>query len=418
MPRTVKIMNKQLAFLLSIKAYGAAISYCTIIALSHNSNQESVSVLNFAIASMLISSVLFIFGQNVSIFKTSGTEKYSKTNLYAFSLLLVVITTIAGGFFLLSTSSIAMTKNIEMKICALCVIYSISELASIALRNEGSYVSSLLPREILWRTTVFVFILGPWSSNAEPTLDFLNYTLLLCIAIQIAIYYRLPHRSNLNITFSYYEHAYNSGVAFLITFLGVLNIQAITFICYNAYEASIANEFFIAERTSNLLVFILTASSLYFAPKFTKSQSNKKRQKYLRQAAILGVASYVFFIMAFTAFWNLGCFGITKICEVSSNIFFLIFLAQLPNVATGIVAFALQALGSSNLYFKVLLSISFLAFSLQLYMSATYPIEAIALISVISSLVSNIISATMLWRIHGLRADIFMLLKLINGKRG
>jgi O-antigen/teichoic acid export membrane protein len=406
-------MNKALMGLLAIKVYGAFASYLLIVVLRDYLGPVDADVLSFTIACMIMSSVLFIFGQNIAIFGVDA--KYAEANkvsLYGLSLTLVVVASLLGVAGLIYLSDLDLSFDIRARVYLLCSLYVVSEAFGIFLRNEDNFLLSLLPRELIWRSACFLYVVSQVNASILDVLNFFIVTLLMVVVIQ-AVSLAVSIRSKTGKGqkrlkgFSLSKYYLLSQSSFFVAFLGVVNLQAITFLAYRVYGNDIASGYFIAERTSNLLVFILTASCLYFGPKFSKAEKKVERQSILDQSSLLGLLSSLLFLAVFFIFLFFGCFGISGICSVNNTLYFVILLSQVPNVLSGMVAYSLQTLGSVGVYLKLLFLVNMTTAGLQLIASRYFEIEILALLAFLGSIVMNFSALYLLWARHGYRADVF-----------
>ena len=411
----MQMLNKNLMALIFIKIFGAVIAYLTILLIPEFYNENESTVLIMCMATMVFSGVLFIFGQNVSIFRTGLTVKNGGSGIYFFSIILVQLLTLAGVTCLLLLSNIKLYSDTALLIYLVCCAYTYSEGISIFFRNENDFMTSLLPREVVWRTFCLLCVISGLLETVNETLSFFIFSLVCISAYQTVVLVRssTSPKDYKYDSVVYVRHIKISFASFLIAFMGVLNMQALTFLAAYAYGNDIASEFFLAERTSNLLMFVLTASGLYYGPKLLKSVTKPERQNILNESVLVGFTSSACFFMLFILFYYMECLGLNGVCSVDFTMFTLVFFAQIPNILTGLVAFSLQGLGSSKQYLKLIFATSVITFALQFVVSNYYGIYVVITLSIISSVIMNFLAIRLLWINHSLRSDILSGFKMV-----
>jgi O-antigen/teichoic acid export membrane protein len=305
---------------------------------------------------------------------------------------LLAVAAIGGGFGL---------HNGHIFAAALLILpLALAEYWSSALRAQGSVWTALTPRDIIWRLSVPLLVLGLWYlgvtlTGADAlllTASLLALALLLQFALARARHYEIaPGTAGLR---SYWgEKGRPSRSFFLGTVLdsAALNVDII-FVGLLVAPAA-AGIYFNAFRTAGLLTLFMFAITLVVAPMVARHFHAGEMRQAQAITALCAWAGFLFSLVVFAAFQLfgeqiLGLFGEGQ--EQGKVILILLSIGLLVDAATGPSRIVLMMTGHERAYVRIFGSIVVVGMLAQLAVIPIYGLVGAAAVNMLARIAAQL----------------------------
>lgn len=178
----------------------------------------------------------------------------------------------------------------------LTIAWTYSELLMSILRAEGKIVSALLPRDVLWRAVIaaigLIAILSGVTLSAETILLASASTLLGFVLWQTVYQTTSIKTSVYNALPAFDAQCWiRTGIGlWLATIVGTLAAQLDTPMVGLFLTSSDAGEFFVVQKTANLLTIALWASMVVSAPLFSRLYYGRETDELRKASAIFALS--------------------------------------------------------------------------------------------------------------------------------
>lgn len=186
----------------------------------------------------------------------------------------------------------------------LTIAWTFSELLMAILRAEGRIVSALLPRDVLWRAVIGVIGLAAIRSGvtlSSETILLASASILLGFVFCQTVYQTTSAKTSVLDGKPAFDTQcwIRTGIGlWLATMVGMLAGQLDTPMVGLFLTSSEAGEFFVVQKTANLLTTALLASTMVFIPLFSRLYYGREPDELRKASALfaLGVGGVSFAI--------------------------------------------------------------------------------------------------------------------------
>lgn len=327
----------------------------------------------------------------------------------AITLLLLLLTWIYA-----SVTTTEIDSLLHIFAAALLIIpMAAAEYGSAALRSQGSVLTSMLPRDLVWRAlvpliTFYIFVLGYDLSGVQALLITAFILAGLMIA-QFLLGRKLGYYNavSFNSVRNYWRARGNSSRWF---FLGTvadsvaLNID-IVFVGF-FITAQSAGLYFNASRTAGLMTLFLFAASRVVAPMLARHYHANELMKARAMISYCTWTGFLFslFVFALYIFFGEGILSLFGEEFTEGKIILLVIsLGLLVDAATGPTRIVFTMTGHERTYVRIFGQIILLGLCIQLVVIPTFGLLAAAIVTAITRAASQI--ALVLWARHFIGID-------------
>lgn len=410
---------------LGIKVATAGLTYITYVVLSRTMTQSEYGHFAFGLALATVLAIAAAVGQPTAILRfwpeamVAGRRDAalrairSGSTLIVLASLGIIIALALLVFAVTSTVTLSDTTNHFYGAAFLVLPMALAEFNSAALRAQGSLWTALLPRDVLWRLSVPVAVIALYAMGivlSGPDALVLSAGLLIGA---LGLQYWTAMRLNLELrlqwagTAAYW--AENGAIsrwllAGALIETAALNVDIILVGLMDNLENSAL--YFNAFRTAGLMTLISYAIVLVIAPMITRAFYAKE----MRKAQLLATASvwvgFSFALMVFLAFVLFGgpilaLFG--PAYDDGQMVLVLLAIGLLADAATGPSRTLMMTTGHERTYVYGLGGITLIGFVIQVLVLPTYGMIGLALVNMITRLVSQAFMA--IWCIVYIKID-------------
>lgn len=286
-----------------------------------------------------------------------------------------------------------------------------AEYLSAALRAQGSVLKALAPRDVAWRVLACaVFsgvVLTGLQLNAGIIVVILALLLLLVICPQLIQVVRACQAAPLSHLDQTDRHLVTktTTIMWATSAFGLLRNYAGIMIVSAFFGVEAAGAYFAAERTANLLSFILLAVNLAAGPLISKYYHSKR---YDIVQAVVAVAGLSAGITALIGVVFLVFFGnwVLSLFDPSYASFFrvlmILSIGQLTMAATGPVGLLLILSGHERITLILSLSVGSVGICVQILGGIYYGAIGVALAAAATTIAANLVAAFYAWRRLGI----------------
>ncbi|MGY3925710.1 lipopolysaccharide biosynthesis protein [Aeromonas simiae] len=383
-----------------IKIANAGLGYLTTLIAAWLLSPAEYGLFGAVIAFSLLCSFALSYGQPVAMIKfyheqlvASGeraADRQLSWSLLAGGLCLLLCT-LAGALWLFAGKTDARGLGL---IVLFCLLFSAGELLSVALRVKERMLAALAPRDALWRALVIAALgllwLGGKAATTSQLLLLMSLLLLPCLAYQLRLL--APHLSW--VWRGEGARLHRRSCAFWgIVLTGPILTQAGTLIVSGSFGLDDSGAYFAAERTSNLLTFLLVAIHIVVGPRLARAFETRDfatTQRLVGLSALLAGGASLLLFVPLALFGNevLACFS-PRYAGQGALLSWLA-LAQLCNAMAGVTAFFLQMAGFERLTLILSAWFALLSLGLQLLAARLGSLEGVAIVSAGVSLLLNL----------------------------
>lgn len=383
-----------------LKISNAGLGYLTTLMAAWLLSPADYGLFGTVIAFSILCSFALSYGQPVALIKfynessissgEAGADRMLSWSMLVGTLCLLISTTL-GCFWLFQGKS-GITGI--LLIILFCVLFAMGELLCVALRVKERMIEALAPRDFGWRLVVILaFALLYWTEQRWSALALITLMSLLLLPFLLYQLYLLrphlhwvPHPAR--------EASYHRRSCYFwgIVLTGPILTQAGTLIVSSSFDLTASGAYFSAERTSNLLSFLLVAIHIVVGPRISRSYEERnfahtQRLVGLSALAASTVALLLFVPLALFSGPVLGWFSAGY--RAQGDLLIWLAVVQLINSFAGVTAFFLQMAGREKLTLTLSAWFTALSLILQLVVARYGSIEGIAMVSAAVALLLN-----------------------------
>ena len=419
---------------LGIKVATAGLTYITYVVLSRTMTQSEYGHFAFGLALATVLAIAAAVGQPTAILRfwpealVAGRRDAalrairSGTTLIIIASLAIIAVLAALVFVVTNTVTLDDTTNHFYGAAFLVLPMALAEFNSAALRAQGSLWTALLPRDIIWRLSLPIAVIALYAMGivlSGPDALVLSAALLIGA---LGVQYWSAMQQNLELRLQWAgtrDYWVENGAVSRWLLLGALietaalNIDIILVGLMDSLEDSAL--YFNAFRTAGLMTLISYAIVLVIAPMITRAFYARE----MRKAQLLATASvwvgFSFALVVFLAFLLFGgpilsLFG--PAYDDGKLVLVLLAIGLLADAATGPSRTLMMTTGHERTYVYGLGAITLIGFVVQVLVLPYYGMVGLALVNMITRLVSQAFMA--IWCIVHIRIDptIFGVLRL------
>lgn len=419
---------------LGIKVATAGLTYITYVVLSRTMTQSEYGHFAFGLALATVLAIAAAVGQPIAILRfwpeaivagrrdAAITAIRSGGTLITLASLGIIVVLVLLVFAVTSSVTLSDTTNHFYGAAFLVLPMALAEFNSAALRAQGSLWTALLPRDVLWRLSVPLAVIALYAMGivlSGPDALVLSAGLLIgALALQYWTSMRLNFELRLQWTGTRTYWAEKGGIsrwllAGALIETAALNVDVILVGLMDSLDHSAL--YFNAFRTAGLMTLISYAMVLVIAPMITRAFYARD----MRRAQLLATASvwvgFSFALMVFLAFLLYGgpilsLFG--PAYDDGQLILVLLAIGLLADAATGPSRTLMMTTGHERTYVYGLGAITLAGFVVQVLVLPHYGMIGLALVNMITRLISQAFMA--IWCIVHIKIDptIFGVLRL------
>lgn len=266
-----------------IKVLSAVLAYTMLLAIARATTAEQYGIFAVAFSVAMSASLCALLGQHWAITRFWPQWMGQDEGLKARSILRLSIVVVGlglgaaaaimllGGALNLVTEA-PWTFAVAAGTALFMFAFGWAEFASAGLRVQGYIVIALAPRDVVWRAAVCVMFAAAatagWSFRAEWIIVTIGALLLLFVAPQIGMLYRASAGATMQLLPAADRTAISkySIVMWAATTVELARTYAGVVIVSAFLGVEDAGAYFAADRTANILSFILLAINLVSAP--------------------------------------------------------------------------------------------------------------------------------------------------------
>lgn len=276
-----------------------------------------------------------------------------------------------------------------------CLLFAFGELIAVALRVKERMIAALAPRDFGWRLLVILLLLGLYRlalpASAQGLLWLMSLVLLPFLLYQL--YLLRPHLRWVPVPPRASQYHKRSCYFWGIVLTGPILTQAGTLIVSSSFALEASGAYFSAERTSNLLTFLLVAIHIVVGPRLSRAFEERDFAKTQRLVALSALAASAVSLLLFVPlvlFRGQVLAWFAPQYSAQGDLLLWLALVQLFNAMAGVTAFFLQMAGKERLTLLISGLFTLLSLGLQLWVARVGSLEQIAMVSAGVSLLLNV----------------------------
>lgn len=402
---------KESIIVLTIRAFGVALSFVTLLLMTNYFSNETVGEYNYLNSILIVLGSICLLGMNSSFLQFSGKlealDNFQEIiNIYRKKVLILVISYMALTlcFWLFSQLfssflyAIGIYKILQKAFIGL-FFYSLSLLNYEVIRGLKKLIPSEIYRNILRFGILLLGVIGLIAFNREEFfLNFFISTFFLTAFITSINVVRLLNKIDTN------DHKIQKGIGYkeiisvsipmTVSALALLLMQSIDIIMLkNYYEFKIVAYYSVAMRLSFLISLILMSINAIISPQISKLFFSKNQNELVK---LINKSIKINFIFTFPVLLLLLCFPNYVLSffgdnyNSSSNVLKIILIGQIINVFSGSVGVYLNMTGRQIIFQRILLVALVINIVLNLVLIPVLGMVGAALSTSISIIVWNI----------------------------
>jgi O-antigen/teichoic acid export membrane protein len=401
---------RSLASLL-IKVATAGLTYITYVVLSRTQTPEEYGHFAFGLALATVLAIVAGLGQPTAIMRLwaqlrgAGENAQAREAISAASLLTFMGSLVLGALLALATWAyspfleLGETANHFLGAALLILPLALSEFNSAALRAQGSLWTALLPRDIFWRLSVPLVVVGLFYSgivlSGPDALALAAGLLLLVLFLQIYAarrngYVLMPSLAGLRPYWARWKGLSLWMLAAAIIETATLNADVILVGLMLDLEGS--GLYFNAIRTAGLMTLFTFALELVIAPMVAEHYHAHDLRKAQAITAMASWAGFVFSLGIFAVFFVFGEELMHLFGESYAEgwiILILLSFGLLFDAITGPSKIVMMMTGHERAYVWLFGGIMGLGFALQLYAIPRYGLVGAAAVNMGSRILAQ-----------------------------
>lgn len=383
-----------------LKVSNAGFGYLTTLVAAWLLSPADYGLFGTVIAFSLLCSFALSYGQPVAMIKFYNERlirggEADADGLLSWSMLVgsccLLLCGAVGTWWLFNDKTDLLGMGV---ILLFCLLFSFGELIAVALRVKERMIAALAPRDFGWRLVVILLLLA-WYRLAQPAstqslLWLMSLTLLPFLLYQLYLLRR--HLRWLPVPPQASQYHKRSCYFWGIVLTGPILTQAGTLIVSSSYALEASGAYFAAERTSNLLTFLLVAIHIVVGPRLSRAFEERDFAKTQRLVALSALAASLVSLLLFVPlvlFRGQVLAWFSPQYSAQGDLLLWLGLVQLFNAMAGVTAFFLQMAGKERLTLLISGLFTLLSLGLQLWAARVGSLEQIAMVSAAVSLLLN-----------------------------
>lgn len=423
---------------LTIKMGTAGLTYLMFVVLSRLMDAPAYGEFAFGMALATLLSIGASMGQQTAILRYwpedevhgdgAGAREALRAGwslvLIASAVLTLALALVGAGYGVVGPG---LGASMYIAASALLILpMAAAEYGSSALRAQGSVWTAMVPRDLLWRTSVPVMIgvlyfAGvPISGTLAIVLTAVALALSMWLQIAVSRWQSYENAVSFSALKPYWRKRGKSSRWF---FMGTvvdsagLNVDIVLVGLFVA--ASSAGLYFNAFRTAGLLTLFMYAITLVIAPMVARHYHSGEMRKAQAVTAFCAWAGFLFSLVVFTLYWFFGDLILSLFgpeYAAGKTILILLSLGLLADAATGPTRIVMMMTGHERDYVRIFGSIMVAGLLVQLYVIPVHGIVAAAAVNALSRFLAQ--SAAAWWtRKHvGIDTSLWGLVALLSGR--
>ncbi len=415
---------------LLIKIITAGLTYAMFVMLSRTMGEEFYGQFAFGFALATILAIAASMGQEIAILRFWPEEIGKKNRKKALQALSAgwVLVILAGIVISLSLITLTLIFNVItqqnllsfsyiMTAAILILPLAMAEYGSSALRAQGSILTAMAPRDILWRAfvpiVVVVFYYYGFLLDGAQALLLAAVLLYLAMAAQFLLAKRFNYQTQISFASlkPYLKERRKICFWFLLSALiemTALNIDIVLVGLFVTIES--AGLYFNAFRTAGLMTLFMHAITLVIAPMVARHFYAGEFDKAQAVTSLCTWAGFIFSVGIFTIYLLFGdlilsLFGASY--AEGKIILVLLSVGLLVDAATGPSRIVMVMTGHEKPYVAIFGSIMLASFIVMIIIIPIYGIIGAAIINMIARTISQTAIAIYAQRIIGLNTSIW-----------
>lgn len=422
---------------LVIKMGTAGLTYLMFVVLARLMDTPAYGEFAFGMALATLLSIGASVGQQTAILRfwpedeVHGDEKSARQAMQAgWALVLIASGVLTFGLAIIGSAYGAIGPGLgaAMHIVASALLIlpmAAAEYGSSVLRAQGSVWTAMVPRDLLWRTSVPVVIAVLFFAGVPigGTLAIVltAVALALSMGLQIFASRRLGYENAVDFS-ALKPYWRKRGGPSKWFFMGTvvdsagLNVDIVLVGLFVA--ASSAGLYFNAFRTAGLLTLFMYAITLVIAPMVARHYHSGELRKAQAVTAFCSWAGFLFSLLVFALYWFFGDLVLSLFgpeYAQGKTILIILSLGLLADAATGPTRIVMMMTGHERDYVRIFGGIMVVGLLAQLFVIPTFGIVAAAVVNAGSRFLAQSAAAWWTRRHVGIDTSLWGLVALFPG---